>query len=87
MSKQKITIVGGLAVSAALLLGGCAPNTMMMEEQQMMMQSEIDAAMRKANSADYNAGIAKSMADEALTKINMMEAGMMKRGMKHRMMK
>lgn len=101
MNKSKKICALGLVASAALATSGCVTDAMVMEEQammeqedsmmmdekNMMMQSSIDEAMRKANSAAYNADIAKQMADEALNRLNMMESHMMKRGMKKGMMK
>lgn len=86
-AKLKKIYAYGLVAVATLFLSGCGGNQMMMEEQQMMMQSSIDAAMRKANTADYKAGIAKQVADEALDKVNMMYSRMKMRGMKDKMMK
>lgn len=83
---KKICTYGSVSV-VALVLSGCAGDQMMMEEQKMMMQSSVDEAMRKANTADYKAGVAKSMADEALTKLNQMRTQLMKQGMKMEMMK
>lgn len=92
MSKKKIYVCA--IVPAVLLLSGCqtgggamSGDAMMMEEKHMMMQSAVDAAMRQANTASYNANVAKQMADEALSKVNMMQSHMEKRGMKMKMMK
>ena len=86
---RKIYTSGIIALSL-LLLGGCA-NEMMMDEKMQAMKMEmmmmVDEATRKANTADYNAGVAKSMADDAMTRLNKMESKMMMRGMKHDMMK
>ena len=65
------------AISTALV-SGCAPKEVNLDE----IRSMIDEAQRTANMADYKASQAKEMADEALTKLQMMH---MKKG--HRKMK
>ena len=84
----------GFTVASILCLGGCANPQMMdakmdekMEMMKVEMMMEVDKAMRKANTADYNAGVAKSMADDAMSKTDMMHQMMMDKGMKMKMMK
>lgn len=86
-------ITASLTLASALSLSGmsgCTNHAMMeqhMESMKMEMMMMVDEAMRKANTADYNAGVAKSMADEAMNKTEMMNHMMMKKGMEMEMMK
>lgn len=58
-----------LAVGAAGLAAGCAPGVTMQQLEEV--RATADEALRTANTADYQAHQAKTMADEALTGIRM----------------
>ena len=72
------------SAGAVFLVAGCAPSVT--PEQLSEVQQIAEEAMRTANTADYQASQAKSMADEALTATRHMKMKMMKkRGMKSMM--
>ncbi len=80
-SLKGIALVSLLA--SATLLSGCgASNAMKMQMDEV--KATADEALRTANTADYNAAVAKDMADEALT---MMQRKGMRKGKKGMMMK
>lgn len=70
-------------IGIATLLIGCGPSKMQMEQMEQI-RATADEALRTANTADYNAAVAKDLADEAMT---MMQSRKMMKGKKMMMKK
>ncbi len=72
-------------IFAAALISGCGGGAAMhmeMDEKMNEVRATAEEALRTANTADYNASVAKQLADEAMT---MMQMRMMKGKMKNKM--
>ena len=84
MIKKRKYILLSAIFGAALLLTGCGAGMQSSTFQQQIdeVRATADEALRTANTADYQAHIAKNMADEALSNQHRM---MKKRGMKSMM--
>lgn len=91
IKKLRHTFLVAAVAGAGCLISGCGPTQAQLDEQLGQIRDIADEAMRTANTADYQAALAKDMADEALTKMRrmMMKDSMMmkKRKMMKSMMK
>ena len=85
MIKNCRSILLATVVGAAGLTAGCAPGVT--PEQLEEVRAIADEALRTANTADYQAHQAKSMADQALTDLRMHKNKMKKKKGMRSMMK